>query len=363
MRKVIHIRESALSRLRRAMRHAGLDAVYVSEPTTIRLLTGFTGSSGAAVVSRSGTLLVTDPRYSEQAERETHRVRLCTAVGETVERVVARSGIFRRARRIGIDERHLTLSRFRILADGLPRRRFRDAAAMFDELRAVKHPAEIAAVKRAVAVSETVLRALLQLLEPGMRERDIAAEITRLHIEHGAEKDAFDPIVLSGPRTSLIHGRPGTRRIRSGDLVLFDFGCTVEGYRSDITRTVVIGRARPELRRAHSAVLAAREAAVASITAGVPAADVDASARETLKRFGLDDRFPHALGHGIGLSIHEPPRIAPSSQDRLIPGMVFTIEPGVYIPRRFGIRIEDVLVMTERGPLVISHAPRDLIAV
>ncbi|NOY06002.1 MAG: aminopeptidase P family protein, partial [Chlorobi bacterium] len=206
--------------------------------------------------------------------------------------------------------------------------------------------------------ADRVFQRLLSVISPGMTEREVAAEISYFLRKEGADGDAFEPIVVSGPNSALVHGTPSNRKLRPGDAVLLDFGARYRGYHSDISRTVFIGKIKPRLQAVYDAVLEAQETAIAAVAPGVRARSVYDLAHEVLKRYGFAKYFNHGLGHGLGLEVHEFPRLSHDSTDTLDQGMVFTVEPGVYIPRLGGVRIEDDILVTARGNTVLTKSPK-----
>ena len=228
-------------------------------------------------------------------------------------------------------------------------------------VRAIKTPAEIDAMRRAVAISEAALADLMRWLEPGMRERQIAMRLEQLLAEHGSEGTAFTTTVLSGPNSALPHGHTGERALREGEALLIDVGGRYEGYPADITRTFCLGEPEAQLEAIHEVVLAANEAGIRAAGPGVPMGEVDRAAREVIERAGYGEAFIHRTGHGLGLDVHEPiPQLAAGVTERLAPGMAFTVEPGIYLSGSAGVRLEDNLVVTEDGVEVLTSYPKRL---
>jgi Xaa-Pro aminopeptidase len=351
---------SRLSRLRQRMRSAGLDALLVSSPSDVRYLTGFTGSNALVIVRRRSLTLVTDTRYALQSSIEAR------GIGRIISRdSLAEAAATARAldslKVVGFEAQHVTYAQYRQLRRLFPRIEFRSTADIVEDVATVKDRAEVRAIRRAVAITDTVFSELLPLLKPGLTELDIAAEISYRQRRHGAAQDSFEPIVASGDRGALPHGRATDRRIRKGELVTMDFGCVVDGYCSDLTRTVAVGRPAQEQRQAYAIVLEAQAAAIDAARPGMLGRDLDTVARIYIGRAGYGKYFNHSLGHGIGLRIHERPRISVASRDRLRQGNVITIEPGVYVPGRWGLRIEDDVLITASGCTVLTASPKHLI--
>jgi len=232
---------------------------------------------------------------------------------------------------------------------------------MVEKQMAVKSEHEIDAIRCAIEISDSVFTHLLTIIRSGISEMDLAAEITYEHLKRGAEGDAFPPIVLSGVRSSLIHGRPSSKKIRRGELILLDFGCVVDGYRSDMTRTVALGKVSSDIRNIHQIVCAAQRKAVESIHIGLNAKTLDEIARTYIDENGYGNFFGHALGHGLGMEVHGLPRISPRSSDRLRQGNVITIEPGIYVEGLGGVRIEDVVAISEVGTEILTRSTKELL--
>jgi Xaa-Pro aminopeptidase len=338
------------------------DALFVTHLPNVRYLSGFTGSNALLVIKTRSAILYTDPRYAEQAALEVEGMRIEIAKANTLAEQARATWAVRGKAAVGFDAGRVPVAQLRAWKALFPEARFRDASGCVDRLRAVKTPGEIAAIKRAAAITDAVFAALLPMIRPGVSERDLAAEITYRHRLAGAERDAFEPIVGSGPRAALIHGQPSGRRIARGDVLLLDFGCVVDGWCADLTRTVALGRIPKRLREVHASVLRAHNAAIAAARPGMRGRELDAIARSVLERDGLASYFTHSLGHGLGLEVHELPRISALSDDVLETGMVATIEPGVYLPGLGGIRIEDDIAITAGGAEVLTAADTELVA-
>jgi Xaa-Pro dipeptidase len=261
--------------------------------------------------------------------------------------------------RLGIDGMTMRATELMMLASIDPALKLHPMERDLIAIRARKAPDEIDAMRRAIAISEAALAQLMREVRPGMTERQIAARLTALLAEHGSDVAAFDPLIQTGENSSSPHGLPTDRALREGEFLLIDFGCKVEGYPSDITRTFVLGEPTHEMRRIYETVLAANSAARAVAGPGVPMAEVDLAARRVIEAAGYGEYFIHRTGHGIGLDTHEPiPQIAANVEDALEPGMTFTIEPGIYIPGLGGVRIEDDVLVTEDGLEVLTGYPR-----
>jgi Xaa-Pro aminopeptidase len=339
-----------------------IDAFLVSALPNIRYLTGFTGSNALLVVTPGGTTLFTDPRYSIQASHETSGCTVKTARGPLVleaAQLIAR----RRLKRIGFERGRVLFDAWQRLKEALPLgASLKPVGPVVEELRMIKRPEEIARIRASVLVNSLAFEATLPRIRPGVRESDIAAEIEYQMRRHGAEKASFDTIVASGPRSALVHAQPTSDPVGSNQLLLIDMGATRNGYVSDMTRTLFLGSPGRKVRNMYDSVLMAQLAGIAAVREGVTAEQVDRAARRVLRAEGLDKAFVHSTGHGLGLEIHEPPRLGKKDKTRLRAGMTITIEPGVYVEGFGGIRIEDTVVVTAGGCEVLTPTTKELIA-
>jgi Xaa-Pro aminopeptidase len=350
---------SRLARLRNEMRRRGLDAVLVTFLPNVRYLSGFSGSHGLCVVTRNEAVLVTDSRYARQSRMEAKRWRCIVSTLPLLDAIEA-EGVLRRHRRVGFEADHLSYAQYRSMKRLFPRLSFTGSSDLVEDIALVKDASEVENIRKAARISDRVFGEILSVIRPGVRESEVAAEISYLLKSHGGEQDAFEPIVASGERAILPHARATTKRIRRGDMVILDFGTTCKGYCSDITRTVAVGRASRRAREVYALVLDAHGAAVAAAKAGLMARELDAVARDRFRRAGFGKYFVHSLGHGLGLSVHERPRISPLGKEQLQDGSVVTIEPGLYVPGVGGVRIEDDVVLDRTGCRVLTAAPREL---
>ena len=336
-----------------------VDALLVSSLANVRYLTGYAGSNGLVLITPSEEHFFTDPRYgSEAAANLSCKVHVCKG-----ELIAAAAGIIRRKKfkKIGFEPAWLRMDRYAQLQDALPAgAALEPVANLIEELRAVKSPDEIAKIRRSVRVNSEAFARTMNRVRPGVREHQIAAELDFQMRMLGAEKTAFDTIVAAGPRSALPHAHPTSHAIGDKELVLIDMGAVVDGYSSDMTRVAHIGTPPRRIRELYKAVSEAQLAAIDSIRAGVPAARVDATARKVLKGFHLDKQFVHSTGHGLGLEIHEAPKIGKKEKMKLQAGMVITVEPGAYVNGFAGIRIEDTVLVTENGCQVITQTPKKL---
>ena len=345
------------------MSSTNVDALLITSPANWFYLAGFTGDSGALVVGRKGTTLITDGRFMVQGRAETSRVRIVQQKGSLFESV----GQFlkdSRSRRVGFDPNQLTVKQLQVLRRTAGARvQWVPALGMVERLRLRKDLAELTQMRRAAILAGEVVQSAIELLKPGIREFEVGAEIEYQMRKRGASGPAFETIVAFGERAALPHARPTAKRLRKNELVVLDLGVILGHYCSDITRTVYVGRAPKRIRTWYQAVLEAQGAAIAAAKSGAACGDVDGAARQVLAGYRLDHLFVHSTGHGLGLEVHEDPRVARGQKMRLEPGNVITIEPGVYSAGIGGIRIEDDIAVHANRTEVLTRAPRDLIEI
>ena len=356
-----------LQALSQSLDHERLDCLLVSHLPNVRYLCGFTGSAALLVVSSTGATLFTDGRYISQAKEEVKgagvvicRKSLLVAVGEWLRtrRKTARSLV------VGIEPAHITVASHRQFANALEgRTRLRQAPPLVERARMIKDTEEIARLRRAELLGSGLFDIVLETVRPGVKETDVAAAMEFKARQRGAQAMSFETIIASGPRSALPHGRASAAPISANGFVVCDFGVILGGYCSDMTRTVYVGRPGKLARGFYEAVRAAQQAALETVRPGAQLGEVDRAARKTLRTAGLSRYFTHSTGHGVGIEIHEPPRIAEGQNELLKPGMVITIEPGAYIPNKWGVRIEDMVVVTEHGFDVLSPTTKDLICI
>jgi Xaa-Pro aminopeptidase len=350
-------------RLRDGLAPAGVEALVVTTPENVRYLTGFSGSNGQVLVSADTTVLVTDGRYEQRAATEAPSATL--VIDRDWQRQVVRHAVDARLDQVGFEAHHLTY------ADGqqLSERLDEDAvvavptAHLAEQLRRVKDGHELAALATACAITSQAFEALLEHLAPGRTERELARILWRMMEDLGAEATAFDSIVASGPNSAVPHHQPTDRALRPGELLKLDFGARYAGYHADMTRTVSLGDpVDEELVRIHDLVREAQQRGVETATGEHTVGEVDAACRDHLTEAGYGDRFVHGTGHGVGLAIHEAPWVSRGASDILVDGIVITVEPGIYLPGRGGVRIEDTVAITADGsPRRLTAAPRELL--
>jgi Xaa-Pro aminopeptidase len=347
-------------RLTEGFKALEIDALLVTHMPNVRYLTGFTGSAGV-LIAAPRPVFTTDGRYREQASQQVERARVVVGKGSALASAIEE---IRKAktRRLGIEADHMTVAMRRALSRELGRSvRLVETSAVIEKLRIIKDKDEVSLIRMAVNLGSDLLPVVCKALKPGHTETSAAAHLEFAARERGAEAMSFATIVAGGARSALPHGVASPARLPRRGFVVLDYGVILNGYCSDMTRTICMGRATSEQRRVYDAVLEAQLAAIAAVAPGRTTGDVDEAARSVLKRAGLDRYFIHSTGHGVGLEIHESPRVAARQKDLLQPGMVITIEPGVYIGGKYGVRIEDMVLVTERGSEVLTRAPKVLL--
>ena len=337
-----------------------IDALLVSAPPNVRYLSGFTGDNGLLLVTPDSQTLFTDPRFTIQAAEE------CTCEVRTVTRTpldqaAIQTILRRRWTRIGFEGSRMLYEMYRRLAESLPKgARLKPIGPAVEKLRMIKTDAEIARIRRSVLTNSEAFEKATRSIRLGIRESAIAAELEYQMRKLGAEKAAFETIVAAGSRSALPHAQPTARKLGSDELLLIDMGACQDGYMSDMTRVLFLGRPSRRLRGMYNAVLKAQLAAIDAVRPGITAAQVDRAARRVLETEGLGKEFVHSTGHGLGLEIHEGPRLGRRDKTKLEPGMAITIEPGAYIRDFGGIRIEDTVLVTKHGCEVLTPTSKEL---
>jgi len=338
-------------------RREKVDALLVTNVHNVRYLSGFRGEDSALLVTRGRTFLLTDARFTEQAEAETRGLRIITRK-QGMMRAAGVAALKAEAGRLGVEAENMTLTQEKELRKWARHMEVRQTCGMVERLRMVKDATEIAAIRRAAGIAEEAFRLILPQVRPGKTERELALALERAMVDLGADAPAFPAIVAAGERSSMPHAVPTGRRIRSGDAVLFDWGARWQFYHSDLTRVVFLDRIPAIFQRLYPVVLAAQRRALASVRPGRGVRAIDTVARAYLKAHRHGKHFAHGLGHGVGLEIHEAPGLSPRQDYRLKAGMVITIEPGVYVPGQGGVRIEDLVLVTRNGHEVLTSTQK-----
>jgi Xaa-Pro aminopeptidase len=345
-------------RLRACVRSSDVDAFLILDLKNIRYLCGFSGSDGALLVGPGKPVLLVDGRYMTQAAEEAPAVRVVlyrdkiTGIADAL----SSGGI----ERVGFEPGIVTVEFLHALRRKARKIKWKALPTELGALRALKDPGEIDRIRRAIRIAEGALTSILGRIRPGMSERDIAVELDYAMRLGGAESSSFDTIVASGPNSALPHARPGRRKIRKGDLLVVDHGASYRGYRSDETCTFAVGRPGKKQERIYAVVKEAHDRALEAVRPGIACRDIDAVARSVIGKAGLGDCFPHGTGHGVGLDVHESPRLSALSESVLEEGMVVTIEPGVYLPGFGGVRIEDMVLVERGGARLLTQFSKEL---
>lgn len=354
--------KARLSRLRALMETSGLEALLVTGEYNRRYLSGFTGSAGVLLITADKAYLVTDFRYRSQAPAEAPHFEVVEhgpKLSETLLDVLKQNGVTT----LGFEPQHMTYAAYTGYATDLKPVTLAPADALVEKLRLVKDETELAVMREAALLADRTFQHLLTVLAPGKRELDIAMELEFFMRREGATSVSFETIVASGERSALPHGKASERVLQSDEFVKLDFGAYYKGYCSDITRTVVLGKPTDKHRRIYEIVLEAQMHALANIRPGMTGREADALARDVIRGYGYGDQFGHGTGHGLGMEIHEAPRLSLTGDIVLEPGMTVTVEPGIYLPGFGGVRIEDDIVITATGAERLTQATKDFIII
>lgn len=346
-----------IQRLQQSLHTHEADALVITDLTDIRWATGFTGSNGLLAITSDRAFFLTDGRYITQSQAEVSGAEIHIIAGDLLGALADLIS----ASRVVFQEEILSFREFSRLAEIFPEATLIPVSELTTLLRASKDESELEAIRWSQRITERVFEQILPLIRPGVTEREIAAEIVYLHLRSGASRVSFDPIVAGGPNGALPHGRPTDRPFETGDTIVIDMGGYANGYASDMTRTVALGEPSREFRKAYETVNEARAVAAEAVAAGVSGKYLDGLARAVLEKADLEQYFTHSLGHGVGRDVHEWPRLSQQVEHILPENAVVTIEPGVYIPGEFGIRIEDMVIARDGRAEIITLTSRDLI--
>ncbi len=354
-------KQNRLSNLKHKLSSQKLDALIITHLENIRYLTGFTGSDGMLLVTSRRVALFTDFRYAIQAQEEVSgaRIRLGKKPIEQFEHFLEEVKLCR----LGFEAEHLSFENYDKI-DHICQQHGLELVPCYrlaTDLRLIKQPEEIAQIKRAIAIAEAAFGRIIERLKPGIREIDLALELEFEAKRAGSAKLPFEIIVAAAERSAMPHGTATDKVIPSNELVIIDFGASYQGYNADITRTLLLGEPSPKQLELYQLVAKAQAEAIAGVRPGVTASELDKIAREVIENDGYGEYFGHGTGHGVGLEVHEEPNISQAGQIQLAPGMVFTVEPGIYLPEIGGVRIEDMVLVTEDGCEVLTSLPRELV--
>ena len=347
-----------IGKIRSLLEEKDLDGILLYKPENRRYVSGFTGSTGYVLITETDTKFITDFRYIEQATVQCKGFEIIEIGNtKTITDVLNESTLLK----LGVEEDFMTYGQSIEFTDKLADTDIIPLEGAILKLRSVKTPNEIKNIEKAADISDEALEHILGFIKPGLVESDIALELEFFMRKRGAERLSFDSIVASGERSSLPHGVASDKTVEVGDIITLDFGCVYNGYCSDMTRTVVLGKADDRQKEIYNIVLRAQETSLEAVKPGITGAELDSIARNIIDDSGYGQYFGHGLGHGVGLEVHELPRINAHGDVPMEPGMVITIEPGIYIPNFGGVRIEDLVLVTEDGYRVLSKSTKSLI--
>jgi len=340
--------------LLKCFRRAEIDAFWVSSVANVTYLSGFTGEESFLFVSPKKTFLVTDSRYAEQAQREVAQIDVVLRGGRSLAEILKDLAASQGVYRIGFESASVSYAFYRELTSQVDAERLKPLTALVEELRVKKDTSEIQKIRKSAKIAVDGFRYIKEVATPGMTEKELQGRLEYYTKTKGSEKPAFDLIIASGARSSMPHCKTGDFKVQNNAVLLVDMGTVYQGYHSDLTRPVFLGKMPNLHRKIRDIVRDAQLAGIRKVAPGVAARDVDAASRSFIEKKGYGRYFGHGTGHGVGLEVHEAPTISPRSRAILRPGMVITIEPGIYLPGRFGIRIEDMVLVTARGHEVLT---------
>lgn len=351
-----------IENLKHSIKNSEYDAALIISPENRFYFTGFESSDGYLLVSGDGAVFITDGRYIEAAQMKAKgcKVVLQEKKASQIRDILVSLG----AKSVAVEADRMTLSEYALFASALEGIEIIADGSLDSEinsLRSVKTPEEVEKIKTAQAIAEKAFEHILGFIKVGRTEKEIALELDYYMLSHGAQGISFETIAVSGTKSSMPHGVPDEKPIENGDFVTMDFGAVYEGYHSDMTRTVAVGSASDEMKEVYYTVLKAQENAIAAITAGLSCKEADAAARSVIESAGYGKYFTHSTGHGVGVEIHESPNLSHISDKALKIGNIVTVEPGIYIPKKFGVRIEDMVLVRENGCENLTKAPKELI--
>ena len=353
-------RRKIVSKLRASMSEKKLGALLVTSGCNVHYLTGFTGSDSIVILTRHQQVLLTDFRYVEQGQKECPDWEVVEHPDVPWTEWMAKFLTKHRLKRLAFEADYMSWHQYRRLSEAAPKAQLEPTVGLVEELRVTKAAWEVDGIRRALRAAESAFDQLRSRIVPGVSEKELADELEVLLRREGASQSSFDTIVAFGARSSLPHARSGATRLKKNSTVLVDWGARLDWYNSDLTRVLVAGRVTSKFEKLYRVVADAQKAGIEAVGPGVEAAQVDAAARDVIRKAGYAQRFGHGLGHGVGLEVHEAPALRSRSEVNLMPGMVITIEPGIYIPGWGGIRIEDMVLVTHTGHEVLSSLDKGL---
>lgn len=347
---------------RARMDHEGLNGFLVLHGFNRNYLSGFSGSSGALIFGPSKTQFLTDSRYTVQAKAQ---VRGAEVVLQTKALLVDAVALIKKQKikKLGFESLHVSHAAFVYLSKALPKVKLQPTRDLAEALRAIKDPGEMAKMRAAARITDQTFHHILKFIRPGVRESELAVEMEHFMRRQGASGPSFETIVASGARGAMPHGLASEKKVEKGDMIVFDFGCIVDGYCSDMTRMACVGRPGALQRKVYNIVKSAQQAGLDRIAAGIKAGRVDDAARGIIRQAGYARNFGHGLGHGVGVEVHEEPRLGPKNAQALKAGMAVTCEPGIYLEGKFGVRIEDLVFVTKDGYENLYRSSKELAVV
>ncbi|CAM4310578.1 M24 family metallopeptidase [Saccharibacillus endophyticus] len=349
--------QQRVNKLREAMALQGVSAMFVASDINRRYLTGFTGSAGYVLITENESYLLTDFRYMTQAPEQAKDFKVVEHAPKVMETV---KGLLGSSAKLGFEQEHVTFATYQSYKEALAGVELVPVSGLVEGLRIFKDEGELAIMREAAVLADRTFSHILTKIRPGVTERELDLQMEMFMRENGATSSSFDTIVASGERSALPHGVASSRVLQGNEFITFDFGALLNGYCSDVTRTVVLGEASDRHREVYGIVLEAQLNALDKIRPGMTGREADALTRDIISSYGYGDHYGHSTGHGLGMEVHESPRLSKLSDDILKPGMVVTVEPGIYIPGFGGVRIEDDIVITETGIEIITSSTKEL---
>lgn len=350
-----------LERLRRELETRGLDAMIIRFGSNLRYISGYSGSNGLAVITSDDAFFFTDFRYKTQAAAEVKHMKVIVPEGNDLFSAMQGQPCLRPGMKCGFEGNHLNYENYLKLTLLFPQMEFRNVSMMMETLASVKEASEIENLQKAAEITDKAFAELIGEIKPGISERQLDAKLSYIMKSLGSERDSFDTIVASGPNGAKPHHQPTEKKLERGEFVTIDFGAMYKGYHADVTRTVCLGKADDKQKKIYDIVLKAQLKAIGEIRAGISGQAVDAVARDLITAEGYGDYFGHGLGHGLGLEIHAEPRLSPKYEEKLLVDQVVTVEPGIYLPGWGGVRIEDDVVVLDKGCRNLTMATKKLL--
>lgn len=350
--------KTRITALRNKLKYIGADAILIEKKENYRYMSGFTGTFAYLIISNEDSLILTDSRYTEQAAKQAPDYELVNFIGSNViENILIEKNI----KKLAIEGDTVTVTKYKDYQKIETLNEIIISSGIVEALRKIKDDEEISLIKKAVMLADEGFKHILKYIRPGITEKDIEMELEYYMRKSGASGASFDIIVATGTRTSMPHAIAGDTLVKNGDAVMIDFGCIFDGYCSDITRTVFVGKPDKEMKRIYDTVMRVQKAGIENALEGKYAADVHMTVSDMIDQAGYKGRFGHALGHGVGLEIHELPKVSLFGSEALVNNMVVTVEPGIYVPGLGGVRIEDMLVINSKTPIVLTESPKEMI--